>query len=67
LFLDSYNYFATSQFNLAVIIANTALEIFIEEYLRATISEKYESLEQVKDKLSQALKGNLHESKKEFL
>jgi hypothetical protein len=42
LLLDSYNYFATSQFNLAVIIANTALEIFIELYLKLILSKKYE-------------------------
>jgi len=60
LLLDSYNYFATSQFNLAVIIANTALEIFIEQHLKLILSKKY-SGKQFQSKLSLALDGkNLH-------
>jgi hypothetical protein len=61
LLLDSYNYFASSQFNLAIITANTALEIFIEKYLKSVLSRKFQSQDQLENKLSLALEGkNLH-------
>ena len=56
LLLDSYNYFATSQFNLAVIIANTALEIFIEQYIKQILSQKYDG-KRLQSKVSLALEG----------
>ena len=33
LLLDSMNYFTKGLFNIAIIIANTSLELFIEEYV----------------------------------
>jgi hypothetical protein len=41
LILDSLNYFDKAEYNLAVIISHTALEIFLEAYVRDILSQKY--------------------------
>jgi hypothetical protein len=60
LLLDSFNYFATGQFNEAVIIANIGMEAFVDEFITDVLSQKYSNQTDLNKKMNEALSGRFH-------
>jgi hypothetical protein len=60
LLLDSFNYYATGQFNEAVILANIGLEAFVDEFITGVFRKKYNAYTEVNEKADEALSGKFH-------
>ena len=60
LLLDSFNYFATGQFNEAVILANIGMEAFADEFITDVLRHKYSNQTELNKKVNDALSGKFH-------
>lgn len=56
LILDSLNYFDKSEYNLSVVVAHSALEIYLEVYTREILQQKY-SGNMVEEKMEKVWEG----------